>query len=71
GNKNIKVSTYLKTVMNQKEAADQVDRIAYTIIEGSQPYVTDKNKESSDFIQNVQAVKDMINFAIIPRGITQ
>ncbi|CAG8713044.1 15419_t:CDS:10, partial [Dentiscutata erythropus] len=74
GNKAIKASAYRKTVMKQRGAADRADGIAYTsnsqnsyeisITEGSRPYVTDKNKESSDFIQNARAAKDLINFAV-------
>ncbi|KAF0367611.1 hypothetical protein F8M41_013544 [Gigaspora margarita] len=74
GNIAIKASIYRKTVMNQRGAADRADGMAYTsnhqnsyeisVIEGSRPYVTEKNKESSDFIQNARAAKDMINFAV-------
>ncbi|RHZ72312.1 hypothetical protein Glove_243g9 [Diversispora epigaea] len=74
GSKAIKASMYRKTVMNQKGNADRADGMAYTsnqqnsyeisVTEGSRPYVTDKNKETCDFIQNARAAKDMINFAV-------
>ncbi|CAG8720907.1 10008_t:CDS:2, partial [Cetraspora pellucida] len=74
GGKAIKASTYRKTVMNQKGSADRADGIAYTsnqqnsyeisVTEGSRPYVTEKNKEICDFIQNARAAKDMINFVV-------
>jgi hypothetical protein len=32
--------------------------------EGSRPYVIERNKKTSDFIQNARAAKDMINFAV-------
>ncbi|CAG8596480.1 9915_t:CDS:2 [Ambispora leptoticha] len=73
-NKAIKASTYRKSVMNQKGSADQADGISYTsnqqnsyeisVTEGSRPYVTEKNKDTCDFIQNARAAKDMINFVI-------
>ncbi|RHZ90270.1 hypothetical protein Glove_1g45 [Diversispora epigaea] len=74
GSKAIKASTYRKTVMNQKGSADRADGISYTsnqqssyeisVTEGSRPYVTEKNKDTCDFIQNSRAAKDMINFAV-------
>ncbi|CAG8694273.1 40613_t:CDS:10 [Gigaspora margarita] len=74
GGKAIKASTYRKTVMNQKGSADRADGIAYTsnqqnsyeisVTEGSRPYVTEKNKEIYDFIQNARAAKDLINFVV-------
>ncbi|CAB4410938.1 unnamed protein product [Rhizophagus irregularis] len=42
-------SAYRKTIMNQ---------------DGSRPYVTETNKETSDYIQNARAAKDMINYAV-------
>ncbi len=73
GNKAIKASAYRKTVMNQSGNADCADGIAYTsnqnsyeisVTEGSRPYVIEMNKETSDFLQNARAAKDMINFAV-------
>ncbi|CAG8505214.1 11468_t:CDS:2 [Dentiscutata heterogama] len=74
GGKAIKASTYRKTMMNQKGSADRADGIAYTsnqqnsyeisVTEGSRSYVTEKNKEICDFIQNARAAKDMINFVV-------
>ncbi|CAG8475351.1 6490_t:CDS:10, partial [Funneliformis mosseae] len=74
GSKAIKASAYRKSLMNQKGNADRADGIAYTsnrqnsyeiaVVEGSRPYVTDQNKETSDFIQNARAGKDIINFVV-------
>ncbi|CAI2184440.1 9833_t:CDS:2 [Funneliformis geosporum] len=70
----IKASAYRKTIMNQDGKADRADGIAYTsnqqnsyeisVVEGSRSYVTERNKETNDFIQNARAAKDMINFAV-------
>ncbi|CAG8642043.1 2172_t:CDS:2 [Acaulospora morrowiae] len=54
--------------------ASYSDGIAYTtgeksyeisVTEGSRPYVIDYAKETSNYIQNARAVKDMINFTVI------
>lgn len=60
--------------MNQDGKEDRADGIAYTsnlqnsyeisVVEGSRPYVTEMNKETSDYIQNARAAKDMINYAV-------
>jgi len=61
-------------VTNQKGNADRADGIAYTsdekayeisVTEGSKPYHIDRRKETSDYIQNGRAAKDLMNFVVI------